>query len=127
MLIGASNLWFPILQSVIVMPMDAGERKQDLADQLRVVLGDKLIQFAGQPRGAPRAPGDGQATRRHRRSPTPHLREAVDLALASRRQDASPEERSAWSPTDLLVPEWLYLQAGRRPASTTPTRPVGSR
>ena len=66
MLIGASNLWFPILQSVIVMPMDAGERKQDFADQLRVVLGDKLAPVRGQPRGDPRAPGDGQHAHRPR-------------------------------------------------------------
>ena len=108
MLIGASNLWFPILQSVIVMPMDAGERKQDFADQLRVVLGDKLLQF-GDNLEVIRALLAMDNTLTVPDSDA-HLREAVDLALASKTQDASPEERSAWSPTDLLVPEWLYLK-----------------
>ena len=108
MLIGASNLWFPILQSVIVMPMDAGERKQDFADQLRVVLGDKLLQF-GDNLEVIRALLAMDNTLTVPDSDA-NLREAVDLALASKTQDASPEERSAWSPTDLLVPEWLYLK-----------------
>ncbi len=47
MLIGASNLWFPSTLSIIVMPESAEEKATDLADRLRVALGDKLAKYAG--------------------------------------------------------------------------------
>ena len=107
MLIGASNLWFPVLQSVIVMPMDAGERKQDFADQLRVALGDKLAKYAhdlGMVRDLLEDRLDVTDTE------DTQLRQAVDMALASKAASVDPEEQRSWSPTDLLVPEWNYLK-----------------
>lgn len=107
MLIGASNLWFPILQSVIVMPMDPGERRQDFADQLRIALGKDLefrdnlrVIRALLERESINVTGFGD----------PELAEALDLAVASRTATVSPEEQRAWSPADLLVPEWIYLK-----------------
>ena len=46
MLIGASNLWFPATQSIIVMPESAEEKASDLADRIRVALGDRLARYA---------------------------------------------------------------------------------
>lgn len=49
MLVGASNLWFPAVQSIIVMPrLNEAEKLQDLADRMRVVLGENLQKFGGQ-------------------------------------------------------------------------------
>ena len=42
MLIGASNLWFPATQSIIVMPESVEEKASDLADRIRVALGARL-------------------------------------------------------------------------------------
>jgi len=49
MLVGASNLWFPALTSIIDMPrLDPAERARDDADRIRVALGEQLAEFAGQ-------------------------------------------------------------------------------
>lgn len=108
MLVGASNLWFPATQSVIVMPESEAERKDDLADRIRLALGDKLAKYrdhldilrdvlAGQVDVTELT--DAQ------------LAEAVTLAALP---PASPEEQEQrirdWDPVDLLVPEWEYLQ-----------------
>ena len=45
MLVGASNLWFPATQSIIVMPESAAENASDLADRIRLALGDKLAKY----------------------------------------------------------------------------------
>jgi hypothetical protein len=48
-MMGASNLWFPSTQSIIVMPRTDSEKKEALADQLRVELGtDQITQFGDQ-------------------------------------------------------------------------------
>jgi hypothetical protein len=44
-LVGASNLWFPATQSIIVMPESSEERTNDLADQIRLALGEKLAKY----------------------------------------------------------------------------------
>ena len=46
MLVGASNLWFPATQSIIVMPESQQERTSDLANRIRVALGDKLSKYS---------------------------------------------------------------------------------
>jgi hypothetical protein len=106
MLIGASNLWFPVLQSVIVMPMDAGERKQNLADRLKATLADKLAKYA-----------DDLATLRDVADGKVDLNEVSDAKLAEAVATAlAPTDLTAdttnedWSPDDLLVPEWNYLK-----------------
>jgi hypothetical protein len=107
MLIGASNLWFPASQSIIVMPESQEEKASDLADRIRVALGDKLTKYADNLEilrdvlnGLVDIAGvsdDG-------------LRTAVATALAPAPTPEEQEERlRAWDPVDLLVPEWRYL------------------
>jgi hypothetical protein len=108
MVVGASNLWFPATQSIIVMPESLEERASDLADQIRRALAGKLAKYsddldtlrdvlAGQVDVTAVSDGD--------------LRGGVSAALAP---PPSPEEQEewlrTWDPVDLLVPEWLHLQ-----------------
>lgn len=108
MLVGASNLWFPATQSIIVMP-DAQEQKSALTDRIRTELGAKLAKFK-----------DDLNTLRDMLDlakvdvsmlTDAELREVVDAAAAP---PPSKEEQEArireWDPVDLLVPEWTYLK-----------------
>lgn len=108
MLIGASNLWFPILQRVVVMPMDAAEKKTNLADRLRAELGTKLSKFAGhvdflrmQLEGRLDVTGVSDQA----------LTDALNLALAPLETATQPTTEN-WSTLDLMAPEWLYLKQG---------------
>ncbi|MEP7161776.1 MAG: DUF1998 domain-containing protein [Dermatophilaceae bacterium] len=110
MLVGASNLWFPALLSVIDMPrLDPAERARDLADRLRVVLGAQLDQFKGQLdviRALLVMGGVDVAAM----SDT-ELEQMVALALEPPESEESRHaRRENWDPVDLLVPEWRYLQ-----------------
>lgn len=109
-MMGASNLWFPSTQRVIVMPRTAEEKLEELGDRLRVDVGiDKLQQFGGQPEvlralasvaGIDLADVDDAA-----------LSEAVNDALAPADSEETRQEKlAAWDPVDLLLPEWRYLQ-----------------
>lgn len=122
MLVGASNLWFPAVQSIIVMPrLDEAEKQQDLADRLRVVLGEDLQEFGDQPdtlRALLRRDPDLEAASKaefEAMSPA-EFATLVDLAAhpVVTSEESRQEQRAAWSPTQLLVPEWRYLQ--REPA-----------
>ena len=108
MLVGASNLWFAATLSIIVMPESAEEKAEDLADRIRVVLGDKLAKYAGSldilrdflDAGGVDVTGlsDGD------------LGSLVAVALAPPPTPDEQEERlRQWDPVDLLVPEWRYL------------------
>ena len=111
MLVGASNLWFPVTQSIIDMPrLDPQARLKERADMLKTVLGEDLADF-----------GDNLGLLRTAVKLNPLLKplaELDDAALGAAVAHAlQPEEseadrearRSRWSPTDLLVPEWNYL------------------
>jgi hypothetical protein len=106
MLIGASNLWFAATQSIIVMPESVKEEKAELADRIRISLGERLTRYA-----------DDLETLRdvlQGRVDLPalsddELRELVSLALEPPQPEAL-EEQPEWDPVDLLVPEWTYLQ-----------------
>lgn len=109
MLIGASNLWFASTQSVIVMPLSATERALDLADRVRIELGDHLPSY----REAP------LALTRHFLQERFDLTEVSDAELVEALNQAAAEppaeidmaqQREQWDPIDLLVPEWNYLQ-----------------
>lgn len=108
MLIGASNLWFPILQRVIVMPMDAGEKKENLADRLKVEVGANLPAYAGN-LGFLRMHLAGKLD--VTQVPDEALAEALDAALAPA-PPVTPPSAEEWSPLDLMAPEWLYLKQG---------------
>lgn len=110
MVVGASNLWFPALTSIIVVPrLDPEQAKADDADQIRNALGDKLQRYVDNPEVV-RDLLDGKVD----------VTMLTDEALIDRLQIAlnpiveSEEDRAArreeWDPVDLLVPEWRYLQ-----------------
>lgn len=113
MLVGASNLWFPAVQSIIVMPrLDPAEQLADEADRVKAALGDKLARYADNlvvlrdlldgraDAGLDVAAwSDAELTQRVRRAMEPPETEE------DRRQ-----RREDWDPVDLLVPEWRYLQ-----------------
>lgn len=111
LLIGASNLWFPALQSIIDMPrLNPAERQRDLADAIRVALGENLAVYLGAPPQLARIalqekiPGSDDLT-------DAELVELMKLAgqPVEESEEEHAERKAAWSPVDLLVPEWRYL------------------
>lgn len=112
MLIGASNLWFPATQSVIVMPESSDEKASDLADRIRIALGDKLTKYRDNLDmlrdlldAHENLKGDVAALSDER------LAAAVADALQPEVSDEEHAQRIRdWDPVDLLVPEWRYLQ-----------------
>ena len=109
-MMGASNLWFPSTQSIIVMPRTDAEKKEALADHLRVELGiDQITQFGGQIpviRALAAARNIDVAG-----LSDADIAAAVAEVLAPPESDEAREERRAnWDPTELLIPEWRYLQ-----------------
>ena len=109
-MMGASNLWFPSTQSIIVMPRTDAEKKEALADHLRVELGiDQITQFGGQ---IPVIRALAAARNIDVAGLTDaDIAAAVAEVLAPPESDEAREERRAnWDPTELLIPEWRYLQ-----------------
>ncbi len=106
-LVGASNLWFPATQSIIVMPESPQEQAGDLAARIRVALGEKLAKYADD-LDTLRDVLDGKVDIAE--VPDDKLAQAVATALTP---PESAEELDAWAkqwdPVDLLVPEWQYL------------------
>lgn len=107
MLVGASNLWFPATQSIIVMPESQQEKASDLADRIRTTLGEKLgkyRQHLDMIRDLLEGRVDVTGLADH------ELEAALETASAPQ---ATPEELEEelrdWDPVDLLVPEWRYL------------------
>ncbi|MDO5696762.1 MAG: DUF1998 domain-containing protein [Dermatophilus congolensis] len=113
MLVGASNLWFPAVQSIIVMPrLDAAARDRDHADTIRVILGERLAQFAGQiPVLRALLETDGRFDARAL-SDT-ELASLCNTALnpphAAQTEEERAELQRTWDPIKLLAPEWEYL------------------
>ncbi|WP_405668305.1 DrmB family protein [Streptomyces sp. NBC_00055] len=107
MLVGASNLWFPATQSIIVMPESQQEKASDLADRIRTNLGDKLAKYRNN-LDMIRDLLDGSLEVAHLSDE--ELEVAVEAAAAP---TVTPEEQEEqirdWDPVDLLVPEWRYL------------------
>jgi len=110
MLVGASNLWFPAVLSVIDMPrLDPAERLRDSADRLRVALGSKVEQFRDQI-DVIRALA-GVAGVDVTAMSDAELHRLVTLALEPpESEEAWHTRREHWDPVNLLVPEWRYLQ-----------------
>lgn len=107
MLIGASNLWFPACYSIIVMPESAEEKTSDLADRIRIALGDRLARYAGDLETL-RDVLDGKVDVTS--VPDDALRTVVAAALAPPPTPQEQEDRlRVWDPVDLLVPEWRHL------------------
>lgn len=115
MLVGASNLWFPILQSIVDMPrLNPEEQKRDDAARFRSELpADSLTQFGEQPevlrvlmQMRPGIPA------RIKDLDDEHLIELAANAIADEQRDDGDRrsQQQTWDPTDLLVPEWRYLE-----------------
>ena len=120
-LVGASNLWFPATQSIIVMPESQQERTSDLANQIRVALGDKLAKYRDDLETL-RDVLDGKVDVSE--VSDDHLSHAVAAATApAESADDQEEWIRNWDPVDLLVPEWRYLQKDPS-AFATRTRPA---
>jgi len=111
MVVGASNLWFPSTQSVIVMPESDADQADALATHIRLEMGDRLARLhkfrddVEDLRDVLGGKVDLTGV------PDAALLDAVDLALSD--PDDSPAAQAAsdvpWDPVDLLVPEWRYL------------------
>ncbi|OCB20811.1 hypothetical protein A5674_04130 [Mycobacterium malmoense] len=109
-MMGASNLWFPSTQSIIVMPRTDAEKAEELADRLRAELGiDEIRQFAGQLdviRAMARLKNidvDGVSD--------DSLTAAIGDVLSPPETDEQRQKRrDTWDPVELLIPEWQYLQ-----------------
>jgi hypothetical protein len=109
-MMGASNLWFPSTQRVIVMPRTDAEIMEELSDRLRIEIGlDLLSANASNP----------ETIRQFAQLSNIDLGgleddailKAVTEALQPADSDESRKEKlAAWDPVDLLVPEWRYLQ-----------------
>lgn len=106
MIVGASNLWFPILRSVIVMPSDDAERHVALVDRLRTIPPDALSLAAANPAALQ---GMAMMVGIDPKDVTPGaLMAAAKKALGGDSADEPTTDAS--SPLDLLVPEWEYLR-----------------
>jgi hypothetical protein len=109
-MMGASNLWFPSTQSIIVMPRTDAEEKEALGARLRVELGvEQIQQFADQV-DVIRALANAKSI-----DVSAVTDEELDAAVADVLAPADTEEvrhekLAAWDPVELLVPEWRYLQ-----------------
>ncbi|WP_416477161.1 DrmB family protein [Streptomyces sp. LKA04] len=108
MLVGASNLWFPATQSIIVMPDSPQEKAHDLADRIRTTLGDKLDKY----RAHLDILRDLLETSQVDVSDLTDSQLAAAVETACAPQDTPEEQaekRQNWDPVDLLVPEWQHL------------------
>lgn len=109
-MMGASNLWFPSTQSVIVMPRTDAENQEAFADHLRVELGaDQIKQFADQ---IPVIRALAGARNIDVAEVTDDVIAAAiaDVLAPPESEEAREERRAKWDPVELLVPEWRYLQ-----------------
>ncbi|WP_213457216.1 DUF1998 domain-containing protein [Rhizomonospora bruguierae] len=109
-MMGASNLWFPSTQSIIVMPRSDAEKKEALGDQLRFEVGiDQIKQFGEQ---VPVIRALAAARNIDVTGLTDDdIAAAVAEVLAPPESEEARKERQAkWDPIELLIPEWRYLQ-----------------
>jgi hypothetical protein len=109
-MIGASNLWFPSTQSIIVMPRTDAEEKEALADRLRLELGvDQIKQFGDQV-AVIRALANAKDIDVSSVSDEELGAAIADVLAPADSEETRQEKLAAWDPVDLLVPEWRYLQ-----------------
>ncbi|MGW2542087.1 DrmB family protein [Kitasatospora sp. NPDC001574] len=107
MLVGASNLWFPATQSIVVMPESQKEKADDLADRIRTTLGAKLAKYQHDLDMIRDLLDDRVDVTG---LPDSELAQAVVTASAPQPTPEEQEEKLRdWDPVDLLVPEWRYL------------------
>ena len=119
MLIGASNLWFPVVQSIIDMPrLNPEAVMKDQYRQLQSILGegrrflelapdsDEILKTIHQTVQA-----SDKVDEQLRDMSMLELRTFI-LTARDQRQPSAEElskAKESWEPADLLVPEWNYL------------------
>ena len=121
MLVGASNLWFPAVTSVIVMPSEMEQIRHD-EDERRVADAfegdpDELTDYLDQPRFLRRALREViDVEGRSEDELTALARRAMALLAGEPSEEAAKDVAAepAWDPVALLCPEWEWLQ--REPA-----------
>ena len=109
MMMGASNLWFPATQSIVVMPRTTDDHRSAIASVLRATFTpEKIARYAKDTELL----RDVLETRCDLDGVTDdELVAAANQALAPVVTDDERRERlQAWDPVELLVPEWDYLQ-----------------
>lgn len=109
MLVGASNLWFPATQSIIVMPESKEEKASDLADRIRLALAENLAPFRDNLTviRALLSTAKVDVTTLNDDELAKLITVAAEPPLAPEVQE---EKIRSFDPVDLLVPEWRYLQ-----------------
>ncbi len=108
-MMGASNLWFPSTQSIIVMPRTDADEQEALADRLRVEVGaERIFKYASNVEFI-RDLADGKVDLAG--VTDDELAAAIaEVVAPAPSEEERQEQLAAWDPVDLLVPEWLYLQ-----------------
>lgn len=122
MLVGASNLWFPVTESVIVMPETPADETDMLADELRralqnAALVEELEQLGGLEAAARMETWLSRALLAHdpelQLPKEPGKLSRAMLAAIEPAPDRNEEDvrraREEWDPLDLRVPEWVTL------------------
>jgi hypothetical protein len=113
MLVGASNLWFPAVQSIIDMPrLELVDKTRDDATRLVAALGaTKLARYADNLMMVRDLLDDKTGVGDLREMDDGQLAAVISAAMAPPEPEAERIERKAkWEPVNLLVPEWRYLQ-----------------
>ncbi len=108
-MMGASNLWFPSTQSIIVMPRTDDEEKAALADILRAELGAEQIEQFKDQVNVVRALVGNQGIDTSTITDQ-EFEAAIARALVPEDAEDRKERLASWDPVELLVPEWRYLQ-----------------
>ncbi|WP_318244493.1 DrmB family protein [Oerskovia merdavium] len=110
MLLGASNLWFPATQAIVVMPEAEAATQETLGVQLLAEAGKKRVEkYHDRLDDLREYLEDEESDLAAWSDETLAL--AVEQALAPEPTlEEQTEALRDWDPTDLLVPEWNYLQ-----------------
>ncbi|WP_306359205.1 DUF1998 domain-containing protein [Nocardia sp. CC227C] len=106
-LVGASNLWFPATQSVIVMPESESAHYEEVASRVRGAFGPELADYAQSPIGLVRKALHGEDVD-VAEFDDQQLKQIIELALKPPQEDGDDQQRT-WDPIDLLLPEWEHL------------------
>lgn len=116
MLLGASNLWFPATQSVIVMPESETETLVTRGDELRAAIGGKKLEKYHQDAERIREELDDVDSRLSTLSEGDLLAAIASAMSPPPSEEERQTDLAQFDPLDLLVPEWNYLQ--RDPAGS---------
>ena len=111
MLVGASNLWFPVTQSIVDMPpKEEADIAQARLDDLVSFLGQQAFFLEGGNVDVIKMLVDANPTSPYslRGLSAEEFRGLVELYRNPARRAESVSEQ--WDPVDLLLPEWRYLQ-----------------